>query len=101
MPAISPRLGEFLVKATKAGDIDDAFTRVFSEYLMMKIMKLVNISEGFKKKWGMDFDEFTDRLKKGTLLADSYEFDTEQDFWEWEEAETLKNHYKTLQKQWT
>ena len=66
----------------------------------MKIMKLVNISEGFKKKWRMDFEEFKNRLEKESLKASSYEFDTEQDFWEWEEAETLKSHYEALQKQW-
>ena len=33
--------------------------------------------------------------------TDSYEFDTERDFWEWEEAETLKSHYEALQEQWT
>ena len=100
MPAISPRLGEFLVKTTKARDVDDAFGRVFSEYLTMKIMNLVRISEGFKKKWCMDFDEFKESLKKDSLKEGSYAFDTEQDFWEWEEAETLKNHYEAFQKQW-
>jgi hypothetical protein len=101
MPAISPRLGEFLVKATRARDIDDAFGKVFSEYLVLKTMKLASISETFKKKWGMDFNEFRLRLEKGTLGANSYGFDTEQDFWEWEEAETLRSHYERLQEQWT
>ncbi|MEA3360804.1 MAG: hypothetical protein U9R17_15550 [Thermodesulfobacteriota bacterium] len=101
MLAISPKLGEFLVKATKAKDIDDAFRRVFSEYLAMKIANLAKTSEGFKKKWSMNFSEFQLRLKGGTLKVDSYKFDTEQDFWQWEEAETLKSHYETLQKQWT
>ena len=101
MLAISPKLGEFLLKATKARDIDDAFRRILSEYLAMKTNKLANISEGFTKKWGMDFAEFKSRLAKGTLEADSYAFDTEQDFWEWEEAETLKGHYERLYEQWT
>jgi hypothetical protein len=101
MLAISPKLGEFLLKATKARDIDDAFRRILSEYLAMKTNKLANISERFTKKWGMDFVEFKSRLAKGTLEADSYAFDTEQDFWEWEEAETLKRHYDRLYEQWT
>ena len=101
MLAISPKLGEFLLKATKARDIDDAFRRILSEYLVMKTNKLANISEGFTKKWGMDFVEFKNSLAKGTLEADSYAFDTEQDFWEWEEAETLKGHYDRLYEQWT
>ena len=31
--------------------------------------------------------------------ADSYR--VEQDFWEWEEAETLKAHYQEVQAEWT
>ena len=31
--------------------------------------------------------------------ADSYS--VEQDFWEWEEAETLKAHYQEVQAEWT
>ena len=100
MLSVSPKLGEFLVKATKAKDIDDAFRRVFSEYLVMKIASLVKTTERFKIKWCMDFSEFKSCFKEGTLKADSYKFDTEQDFWQWEEAETLKSHYETLQKQW-
>ena len=49
----------------------------------------------------MDFDEFQSNFKGGALKKDTYAFDTERDFWEWEEAETLKKHYKTLAEQWT
>jgi len=101
MQAISPKLGEFLVKATRSKDIDDAFHRVFSDYLGLKIANLTKTSESFKRKWGMDFDEFQRNFKEGTLKKDTYAFDTEKDFWAWEEAETLKKHYKTLAEQWT
>ena len=50
MLSVSPKLGEFLVKATKAKDIDDAFRRVFSEYLVMKITSLAKTTERFKNK---------------------------------------------------
>ncbi len=101
MLAISPKVGEFLLKATKARDIDDAFRRVLSEYLSMKATLFANISEGLAQKWGMDFIEFKRRLEKGTLGSNGYSYDTEQDFWEWEEAETLKGHYESLYEQWT
>ena len=101
MLAVSPKLGELLIKATKAKDIDDAFHRVFSEYLAMKIVNLTKTTEEFREKWCMDFGEFQSNLKEGTLKSDSYAFDTEQDFWQWEEAETLKSHYEALQEQWT
>ena len=101
MHAISPKLGEFLVKVTRSKDIDDAFYRVFSDYLALKIASLAKTSESFKRKWGMDFDEFQRGFKDGALKKDTYAFDTERDFWEWEEAETLKGHYETLAEQWT
>lgn len=37
MPAVSPRLAEFLVKTTGAKDVDNAFQKVFSDYLELKI----------------------------------------------------------------
>jgi len=49
----------------------------------------------------MDFAEFKGRLEKGALETDGYAFDTERDFWEWEEAETLRDHYERLRVQWT
>jgi hypothetical protein len=49
--------------------------------------------EGVRKKWGMEFDDFQKRFRNGTLKKDTYAFETEQDFWGWEEAESLK---KTL-----
>ncbi len=101
MLAISPKLGAFLLKTTKAKDIDDAFRRVLSEYLTMKATKVSDISEGFAKKWGMDFAQFKTRLQEGTLGKDAYSYDTEKDFWEWEEAESLKGHYERLYEQWT
>lgn len=100
MQAISPRLGELLVKTTRSRDIDDAFRRVFSEYLALKIASLVEVIKGFNEKWGMDFNEFKKNIKSNTLKKDAYAFDVEQDFWEWEEAETLKRHYEELATQW-
>ncbi|MCL0066955.1 hypothetical protein M1N54_03620 [Thermodesulfovibrionales bacterium] len=48
----------------------------------------------------MDFDEFQKDFKNRALKKDTYAFDTERDFGEWEEAETLKRHYETLAEQW-
>lgn len=100
MPAISPRLGEFLIRTTHAKDIDDAFHRVFSDYLDLKLEHLNRLIEQYKARWGMSFEKFRDRIKEGTLGRDVYSYDTERDFWEWEEAETLKTHYEELKSQW-
>lgn len=100
MPAISPKLGEFLIKITQSKSIDDAFHTVFTDYLELKIRNLQEISEKFQKKWGMNFKEFNRSLKKETLKDDAYSFNVENDFWQWEEAETLREHYEKIRKQW-
>lgn len=100
MPAISPKLGEFLIKTTGSKDIDDAFCKFFLDYLELKLKSLDEIIDGFQKKCGMDFDKFKKNLKEETLKKDIYSFDTEKDFWQWEEAETLKKHYEEIKKQW-
>jgi len=101
MPAISPKLGEFLIKTTRAKDIDNAFQKIFTEYLELKLKTLYEIIERFQSKWGLDFEQFKEGLKNGTLKKDTYAFDVEQDFWQWEEAETLKRHYESLESEWT
>lgn len=100
MPDVSPRLAEFLVKTTGAKDVDNAFQKVFSDYLELKLKSLQETIESFHSKWGMSFDEFKKKVKAGTLESDVYSFDVEQDFWRWEETETLKKHYETLKKEW-
>ena len=48
----------------------------------------------------MSFDEFKRHFKEGTLKEDAYSFNTEKDYWQWEEAETLKKHYEDIKGQW-
>ena len=100
MPGISPRLGEFLIKTTKSKDIDDAFKRVLSEYLELKLRVLNETIKRLEDKWGMDFYDFKEKVRSGTLPRDAFSFDVEQDFWEWEESVTLKRHYESLKEEW-
>lgn len=100
MPAISPKLGEFLIKTTHAKDIDDAIRRVFSDYLDLKLEHLNKLIEQYKARWKMSFEEFQNHIKEETLGRNVYSYDTEKNFWEWEEVETLKAHYEELKSQW-
>ena len=100
MPVMSARLSDALIKATYARDIQEAFNRVFSEFLELKLSKLEQTIAGFQTKWGISFEEFKTQIKEGTLKEDSYSFDTENDFRQWEEAETLKAHYIKIKDQW-
>ena len=49
----------------------------------------------------MEFSTFKHRLAEDDLPKDAYSYDVEQDFWKWEEAETLKAHYRQVQAEWT
>jgi hypothetical protein len=48
----------------------------------------------------MTFEEFSERCETGTLGHDPYAYEVESDFWEWEQAETLLQHYEALQSRW-
>ena len=101
MPALSPRVGARLLEATRSQDLDEAFDKVFSEYLTLKIEALEQTTSRLEEKWGMDFATFRARMAEDDLPADAYEYDTEQDFWTWKEARTLKAHYEQVQAEWT
>lgn len=100
MTVMSPKLSEVLVKTTHSKDINDALNKIFTEYLELKLGSLQEIIKGFQEKWGMSFDEFKRHFKEGTLKEDSYSFSAEKDYWQWEEAETLKKHYEEIKGQW-
>ncbi|MDK2897757.1 MAG: hypothetical protein PWP04_1877 [Candidatus Atribacteria bacterium] len=100
IPAISPKPGELLIKTTKVGDIDYALEKVFKEYVDLKLKDFDMKIKEFENKWKMDFNEFKTRLEEGPLPQDSYSFEVEQDFWEWEEVESLKTHYESLKMEW-
>lgn len=101
MPALSPDVSEHLLKATGSRDLDEAFETVLTEYLSLKIEKLEQTTSRLEEKWGMSFSTFKRRLAENDLPEDSYSQEVEDDFWEWEEAETLKSHYQRVQDEWT
>ena len=100
MPAVSPKLGEFLIKTTGAKDIDHALKMVFGDYLDLKLRNLEEINKTLESKWGMDFETLKKRMKEGTLEKDEYSFEAEKDFWKWEEVISLKAHYEQLKREW-
>ena len=97
---LSPRLGEFLIKATQSNDLDTALVQVLREYLLLKLKELKKELEGFEAKWDMSFDEFKERCRKREIDKDVFSYEVEKDFWNWERAETLKKHYEDLKLEW-
>ncbi|MGE5341966.1 MAG: hypothetical protein ACM3SY_10865 [Candidatus Omnitrophota bacterium] len=100
MPVISANLSEALIKATLVRDIDEAFNRVFTEFLDLKLNQLDLIISRFQKKWNSTFEEFKKNVKENQLKEDPHSYSVENDFWQWEEAVTLKEHYDDIKKQW-
>ena len=96
MIAVSPRLGELLIKVAQTPDLEAALWKVVNEYIELKINSLKEQVKRFEQKWGMSFEEFSRRCKDGSLDVDPYSWEVERDFWEWERAETLLRHYETL-----
>ena len=66
---ISPRLGEILIKITHSNNIDDAFHKILSDYLDLKLKSLKEKSKQFQFKWEMDFEEYKKKTKEGISLA--------------------------------
>ena len=102
-PAVSvpPRVGALLTQVTELPDLEAALWRVLSEYIELKTARLREDIQAFEAKWDMDFDEFSERCEAGTLDTDPYSYEVESDFWEWESAETLLEHYESLRARWT
>ncbi|QGP91407.1 hypothetical protein MGLY_07400 [Neomoorella glycerini] len=98
--AISPRFSSLLLEATRAHDIDEALSKLFSEYLELKIAKLEERRDNLQKKWGMSFEAFCRQVQDNSLPKDPFSYEVENDYWEWEEVETLLKHYQGLKNKW-
>ncbi len=100
MPVMTAKLSEALVKATLARDINDAFNRIFTEFLDLKLNQLEQAIKAFQKKWGSTFEGFKKKIQQNQLGENPHSYNVENDFWQWEEAETLKEHYSDIKEQW-
>jgi len=67
---------------------------------IIEIAFLMQQIEAFESKWEGTFEEFSERCQAGTLGQDPYAYEVESDFWDWEKAETLLQHYGALQIRW-
>jgi hypothetical protein len=99
--SVSPRLGELLSQVTEAPNLEAALWQVLAEYLDIKASGLRARIRQYESDWGMTFAEFTDRVKADQLGRDSYAYDVENAYWDWEEVETLLQHYQGLRDRWT
>ncbi len=98
--SLPPQLGVLLTELTEIPDMDSALRKVLSEYLALKLESLEGKIAGFEAKWDMSFEAFSEKCAEGTLERDAYAYEVEKDFWDWEQAVTLKQHYEAIKTPW-
>lgn len=95
--SISPRAGDLLTRVAETPDLETALWKVLSDYIELKIQSLRDEIRQFETKWEMSFAEFSEKFGDGSLAVDPYTYDVESDFWAWEQATTLLQHYEAFQ----
>ena len=98
--SLPPQLGILLTELAEIPDMDSALRQVLSEYLALKLESLDAQIAGFETKWDMSFEAFSEKYAGGTLEGDAYAYEVEKDFWDWEQAVTLKQHYEAIRMLW-
>lgn len=93
---LSPRLGHLLTQVAETSNLEAALWKVLADYIALKRQALQDEIEQFEAKWHMSFVEFAEKFGDGSLPVDAYDYAVESDFWAWEKAETLLEHYQTL-----
>ena len=93
---ISPRIGNLLVQVADTSNLETALWKVLGDYISLKTDALRQEIGAFEAKWLMPFTEFAEKFGDGDLSVDAYAYDVESDFWAWEQAETLLEHYEGL-----
>ena len=71
---------------------------VINDFLERRLEEAIKKIEAFEDKWTIRFDEFKERCGHDELpdKSDPYSWEVEEDFREWEAAETLKKHYSHI-----
>jgi len=71
---------------------------VINDFLERRLEEAIKKIEAFEDKWTIRFDEFKERCGHDELpdKSDPYSWEVEEDFREWEAAETLKKHYSQI-----
>ena len=98
--SVTPAVAAILTQLAETPDLDAALRKVLSDYLVLKIGALSTEIRAFEEKWGMTFEEFSERAAAGSLPEDAFSYAVESDSWDWERAVTLLRHYRALEHRW-
>jgi hypothetical protein len=88
-----------LTQLTHEQRIDAALYVAVKDWIRLKLKEVDEDRNGFEQKYGMNFLEFKQKMQADSI-PDSYGYEVERDFWEWEATITdgalLKNISETL-----
>jgi hypothetical protein len=90
MLTLEPKLGAFLLNTTQSGDLQEAFHKIFSEYLSLKLNALEKTIFELEKKYSADYERFL------LFYKSNHDEITENDFYLWDETKSLLEHYKEI-----
>jgi len=93
-------IARILLEITKSNDLRSALLRLIHDYIRLKLDEIACKIKKFEEKYGMTFEEFVDKIKRGEFGNKAFSFEIERDFWEWESLVTLKKYYETLWRKW-
>lgn len=95
---LPPKISRTLVRLTDEPRPEEALSIVLKDYLDEKVAEKEREVKRFEEKWGMEFQDFADRLEADELPEDRdpYSFEVEEDYREWEAALTLLEKYRSI-----
>ena len=94
MLTLEPKLGTFLLNTTQSNDLQEAFHKVFTEYLNLKVNALEKAISDLEKKYNGNYERFL------LFYKANHDEITESDFYLWDEKMSLLEHYREIKKTW-
>ncbi|MGB9715746.1 MAG: hypothetical protein ACPL1G_04985 [Thermodesulfovibrionales bacterium] len=80
---IATNITKALMDLTGEPRIELAIMDLLKDAIEHRIEKIQKEIKGYEKKYGMKFEEFKEKFEKNEIL-DSYSYDVEMDYLEWE-----------------
>lgn len=94
---IPDNFAQTLLQITQEAGLSQAIVKLAVAYASLQAEKWATIDIRFQEKWQMSFNEFEIKSK---AMPNGFEFETEQEYYDWEDAVSMKQYYENLLSQW-
>lgn len=82
---VSKPLSQVLVRLTNQDQIDLALSALAKDFIRLRLKEVAETKQNFEQKYFMPFEAFKQQWHAG-LIPNSYSYEVEKDYWEWESA---------------